>query len=147
MKKLFKKAQETSAVKTALEELYCTFDSTTALIKLRKLIALAKQRAPEDVDELIEGLVMEDAATEHIIYSIPCLCEVRYKFRPITSTAHWPIRPITYTRYYTAYGVNDADIDAYLDMAIQLDISTFEETLSGKYHIDYTIEEITPCIK
>ena len=147
MKKLFKKAQEASVVRATLEELYCTFDSSTALIKLRRLIALAKQQASEDVDELIGDLVMEDVTTERIIYSIPCLCEVRYKFRPITSASNWPVSSFTYTRYYTAYGVSGADIDAYLDTSIQWDISTFEEILSDRYHIDYTIEEITPCIK
>jgi hypothetical protein len=150
MKKLFKKAQAptTNTLSETLKELYCTFDEHTALIKLRKMIRVAKDYDFDELGDYIEDVILKDARVDAITCAIPCLCEVRFRFRPITGLDFNNLhRPFTYTRYYTAYGVNARDVDAYLDTAIQLDMSTFEEALSDIYKIDYTIEDIVPCVK
>jgi hypothetical protein len=143
-KKFVKDAEyRLSHVKDDLQELYCTFDETKALITVRKLIKLLTEDASKET--LLQALVDNTTVVDDLIYAIPHLCEVCYK---VVFNSNCDKREdFEFTRYYIAYGNTEDDLDAYLDTAIQIDLMDIEERLGHYVTVTYEVKDSIPCIK
>lgn len=120
-----------------LRQAYCDFDVNKALTALRKTVkALNSKASTETLVEALTNVSIED----EYVYAVPCLCKVCYTVKTAKSQ-------FRFIRYYIAYGATEADVNAYLECAIDLQIQELDGYVSGYYETQYKIEYITACIK
>lgn len=120
-----------------LRQAYCEFDITKALTALRKTVKALNNKA--STETLIEALTNVSIEDEYV-YAVPCLCKVCYTVKADKSQ-------FKFIRYYVAYGTTEADVNAYLECMIDLQIQELDGYVSGYYETQYNIEYIVACIK
>ena len=120
-----------------LRQVYCELDVTKALTTLRKAVKALNDKA--STETLIEALTNVSIEDEYV-YAVPCFCKVRYTVKTDKSQ-------FKFIRYYIAYGATEADVSAYLEYMVELQIQELDECVSRHCKVQYDIEYIVACIK